>query len=50
MSGYWSSLWRRPDFAHKTLENCVNIIHLEIVEIWNMNDKNFSSILCRLGR
>ncbi|KAN0136738.1 hypothetical protein V8E53_005508 [Lactarius tabidus] len=37
---YWSSLWLRPDFAHKTLKNCVKIIHLDIVEIWNMNDKN----------
>jgi hypothetical protein len=40
MPGYWSSLWLRPDFAHKTLKNCVKIIHLDIVEIWNMNDKN----------
>jgi hypothetical protein len=37
---YWSSLWLRPDFAYKTLKNCVNIIHLDIVEIWNMNDRN----------
>ncbi|KAH9172754.1 hypothetical protein EDB89DRAFT_2069422 [Lactarius sanguifluus] len=38
-SGYWSNLWFSPDFADKTLKNCVNIIHLDIVEIWNMNDK-----------
>ena len=39
MSGYWSSLWLRSDFAHKPLKNCVDIIHLDIVEIWNINDK-----------
>jgi hypothetical protein len=50
MPGYWSSLWLRPDFAYKTLKNCVNIIHLDIVEIWNMNDRNkvwFFLVLCR---
>ncbi|KAF8265732.1 hypothetical protein EI94DRAFT_1804002 [Lactarius quietus] len=38
-SGYWSGLCR-PHFARKTLKNFVNIIHLDIVEIWNMNDKS----------
>ncbi|KAN0137937.1 hypothetical protein V8E53_004421 [Lactarius tabidus] len=37
---YWRSLWSSLDFADQTLGNCVNIIHLDIVEIWNLNDKN----------
>ncbi|KAH9054851.1 hypothetical protein EDB87DRAFT_1417561 [Lactarius vividus] len=39
-SQYWRSLWSSLDFADRTLKNCVNIIHLDIVEIWNMNDKS----------
>ncbi|KAI9456396.1 hypothetical protein BJY52DRAFT_1381678 [Lactarius psammicola] len=39
-SRYWSSLWFSPDFADQTLKNCVNIIHVDIIEIWNMNDKS----------
>ncbi|KAH8977561.1 hypothetical protein EDB86DRAFT_3002349 [Lactarius hatsudake] len=38
-SRYWSELWFSRDFADQTLRNCVNVIHLDIVEIWNMNDK-----------
>ncbi|KAH9074334.1 hypothetical protein EDB83DRAFT_2672701 [Lactarius deliciosus] len=38
-SRYWRSLLSSLDFADQTLKNCVNIIHLDIVEIWNMNDK-----------
>ena len=37
--GYWRSLWSSMDFADQTLNNCVNIIHTDIVEIWNMNDR-----------
>ena len=39
MSGYWRSLWSNLDFADNPLKNCVNIIHDEIVEIWNLHDK-----------
>ncbi|KAH9041170.1 hypothetical protein EDB84DRAFT_1474633 [Lactarius hengduanensis] len=38
-SRYWSDLWFSRDFTDQTLKNCVNIIHLDIIEIWNMNDK-----------
>ncbi|KAH9018536.1 hypothetical protein EDB85DRAFT_1897124 [Lactarius pseudohatsudake] len=46
-SRYWRNLSSSLDFADQTLKNCVNIIHLDIVEIWNMNDQNrvgFSSV------
>ncbi|KAF8265742.1 hypothetical protein EI94DRAFT_1734896 [Lactarius quietus] len=38
-SQYWRNLWSSLDFANQTLKNCVNIIHDDIVEIWNLNDK-----------
>jgi len=38
-SRYWRSLWSSLDFADQSLKNCVRIIHDDIVEIWNMNDK-----------
>ncbi|KAH9074318.1 hypothetical protein EDB83DRAFT_2516087 [Lactarius deliciosus] len=39
MSEYWRNLWSSLDFADRTLKTCVNIIHVDVVEIWNMNDK-----------
>jgi hypothetical protein len=47
-SGYWHSLWSSLDFADQTLKNCLRIIHDDIVELWNLNDKNkvwFSFVL-----
>jgi hypothetical protein len=38
--GYWCSLSSSPDFADQPLQSCVNIIHIDIVEIWNLFDKN----------
>ncbi|KAI9456366.1 hypothetical protein BJY52DRAFT_1224263 [Lactarius psammicola] len=38
-SRYWRSLLSSLDFADQTLKNCVNIIHVDIVEIWNMDNK-----------
>jgi hypothetical protein len=37
--GYWRGLWSNLDFADQTLKDCVSIIHDDIVEIWNLNDK-----------
>ena len=39
MSGYWQNLWSNANFVDNSLKNCVNIIHDDIVEIWNLNDK-----------
>jgi len=41
-SRYWRSLWSSLDFAGQPLKNCVNIIHVDIIEIWNLNDKTSS--------
>ncbi|KAI9456385.1 hypothetical protein BJY52DRAFT_1381630 [Lactarius psammicola] len=38
-SRYWRNLWSSLDFADQTLKNCVNIIHVDIVEVWNLNDR-----------
>ncbi|KAF8259219.1 hypothetical protein EI94DRAFT_1813704 [Lactarius quietus] len=37
-SRYWRSLWSSLDFADQSLKNCVNVVHDDIVEIWNLND------------
>ena len=37
--GYWNNLWSSRDLVDQPLKNCVNIIHDDIVEIWNLNDK-----------
>jgi hypothetical protein len=37
--GYWRNLWSSLDFADQPLKSCVNIIHVDIVEIWNLYDK-----------
>jgi hypothetical protein len=36
---YWRSLWSSLDFADQTLKNCVKIVHDDIIEIWNLNDR-----------
>ncbi|KAI9459743.1 hypothetical protein F5148DRAFT_275688 [Russula earlei] len=38
-SQYWSRLRFSEDFADQPLKNCVNVIHMDIVEIWNLNDR-----------
>ncbi|KAH8985737.1 hypothetical protein EDB86DRAFT_3083324 [Lactarius hatsudake] len=38
-SGYWRRLWSSVEFADHTLKSCVNIVHVDLVEIWNLNDK-----------
>ncbi|KAH8994195.1 hypothetical protein EDB92DRAFT_1944025 [Lactarius akahatsu] len=38
-SGYWPRLWSSVDFADHALQSCVNIIHVDLVETWNHNDK-----------
>ena len=37
--GYWRNLRSSLDFAGQPLKSCVNIIHVDIVEIWNLCDK-----------
>jgi aspartate 1-decarboxylase len=41
----------RVDFDDQTLKNCVNIIHVDLVEIWNLSDKArvSSSVVCCAG-
>ncbi|KAI0272985.1 hypothetical protein BGY98DRAFT_145109 [Russula aff. rugulosa BPL654] len=37
---YWRSLWSSLEFADQPLESCVDIIHVDIVEIWNLFDRH----------
>lgn len=48
--GRWSRPWSCIDFAVRSLKNCVNILHVDIVKIWEQYDgNNVSSPCCRLG-
>ncbi|KAH9051692.1 hypothetical protein EDB87DRAFT_1693951 [Lactarius vividus] len=39
-SRYWRRLWSSDvDFAGHSLKSCVNVIHLDLIEIWNLRDK-----------
>jgi hypothetical protein len=38
--GYWHNLWSSLVFTDQPLKSCVNIIHVDIVEIWNLYDRN----------
>lgn len=44
-SGYWRNLQSSLILASQTLKSCVNVIHGDIVEIWNLNDKD--RVSCR---
>ena len=45
--GYWRNLWSNLDFADKPVKHCVNVIHIDIVKIWNLDDRNgVSSFSC----
>jgi len=36
---YWCNLLSNIDFAGQTLKDCVDIIHADIVGVWNLNDR-----------
>ncbi|KAF8267147.1 hypothetical protein EI94DRAFT_1731317 [Lactarius quietus] len=38
-SRYWRSLGSSRDFTNHTLESCVRVIHEDIVNVWNFDDR-----------
>lgn len=38
--GYWRVLWASDDFYGHTLAKCVEVIHGDIVGVWNFPDKD----------
>ena len=38
--GYWNGLASSDDFAGRTLASCVEVIHADIVGVWNFPDKD----------
>jgi hypothetical protein len=38
--GYWRNLWSNLDFADKPVKDCVNVIHIDIIKIWDLDDRN----------
>jgi hypothetical protein len=39
-SEYWSGLISSTDFTGKKLQQCLDVIHHDIVSIWNIRDSN----------
>ncbi|KAH9968483.1 hypothetical protein BGW80DRAFT_654975 [Lactifluus volemus] len=39
-SRYWHGLASSRDFAGRPLESCIDVIHADIVDIWNLRDPN----------
>jgi hypothetical protein len=37
---YWRGLWSSDDFRGQTLANCIEVIHADIVGVWNLPDKD----------
>ncbi|KAH9054845.1 hypothetical protein EDB87DRAFT_1416787 [Lactarius vividus] len=37
--GYWRSLGTSQDFTDQALTSCVNVIHEDIINVWNFDDK-----------
>ena len=33
---YWRALWSSDDFRGQTLANCIEVIHTDIVGVWNL--------------
>ena len=38
--GYWRGLGSSEDFAGRALANCVEVIHADIVSVWNLPDED----------
>ena len=45
---YWCRLLSNVNFDEHPLKNCVDIIHLDLIEIWNVNDKTGVGLLPHL--
>jgi len=41
-SRYWRGLSGSLDFTGQSLKDCVNVIHTDIIEIWNLKDRTNS--------
>ncbi|KAH9003566.1 hypothetical protein EDB86DRAFT_3100095 [Lactarius hatsudake] len=38
-SRYWRGLGSSNDFTDQAMENCVNVIHEDIISVWNLGDR-----------
>jgi hypothetical protein len=36
--GYWRSLGSSQDFTEQALKSCLNVIHEDIINVWNFDD------------
>jgi hypothetical protein len=37
---YWRGLWSSDDFRGQTLANCIEVIHADILGVWNLPNKD----------
>jgi len=42
--GYWRSFRSGHYFDGQALKDCLDIVHIDIVEIWNLNDRDQVSV------
>ena len=38
--GYWRGLSSSQDFTDRPLEDCAGVIHVDIVDVWNLQDRD----------
>lgn len=43
-AGYWRSLGSSRDFTDQSLGSCVNVIHEDIISVWNFDDRERVSL------
>jgi len=43
--GYWRDLQSGRNFVGQSLKNCMDIVHVDIVDIWNLDDEASVSFL-----
>ena len=36
---FWRKLWSSVDLADRPLMDCVHVIHIDLMEVWNLKDK-----------
>jgi hypothetical protein len=37
--GYWRGLSASASFSKRTLEACLRVLHMDIIGVWNVNDR-----------
>ena len=38
--GYWKGLSASASFSQRTMKTCLQVLHMDIIGVWNINDKH----------